>query len=423
MNGLGLSGAPSIYNLAYLKANIEGGEKFNWFYNDSTNDGIGFDPMGSDLRISRPEGDRLTQSRNPYFPHQQLLANKQLRWWWNNQHQAVYDDGDGQGWVPHGSATGWIRRSKSITFAEYGVAACDRAPNQPNAFYDPKSTESFTPYWSIWEPQSGGSFKPRQDEAIQLLFLQAIYEYWLMDGNNAVSSTGLKMIEPSFMSVWNWDARPFPIFPIRADVWGDAGNWRAGQWLNGKGPYLNPPSQDEPPPPASLPMFPSLSGQGWSLHYHPLFATDIAAHVSGHESRVSKMALPIWRIELRFDILRMDAPYEDLQSIMAFYGEMQGQDGIFSFPVPDILNAGPFMACRFEDDQEDIEEFMQRLFTLQSLKLTSIKGEGTPSMVILLLAGFNTDCGFASESASENDDLGSASDVQTLFIDLGLASA
>ena len=34
MNGLGLSGAPTIYSLPYLKANIEGGEKFNWYYND-----------------------------------------------------------------------------------------------------------------------------------------------------------------------------------------------------------------------------------------------------------------------------------------------------------------------------------------------------------------------------------------------------
>ena len=36
MNGLGLSGQPTVYSKDYLKANIEGGEKFNWFYDDST---------------------------------------------------------------------------------------------------------------------------------------------------------------------------------------------------------------------------------------------------------------------------------------------------------------------------------------------------------------------------------------------------
>ncbi|MGD1038474.1 MAG: glycoside hydrolase TIM-barrel-like domain-containing protein, partial [Roseiarcus sp.] len=115
MNGLGLSGAPSIYSSPYLKANIEGGEKFNWFYDDGNNDGRGLDPNGSDLMVSLPEGDRLAQARNPYYPNQQLLANKQLRWWWNNPHQAIYDDGDGNGWAPHGPATEWTPQSKSIS--------------------------------------------------------------------------------------------------------------------------------------------------------------------------------------------------------------------------------------------------------------------------------------------------------------------
>ncbi len=51
MNGLGQSGAPTIYSLPYLKANIEGGEKFNWYYNDGANDGRGLDPNGSDLVV------------------------------------------------------------------------------------------------------------------------------------------------------------------------------------------------------------------------------------------------------------------------------------------------------------------------------------------------------------------------------------
>ncbi len=140
MSGLGLAGAPTIYSLPYLKANIEGGEKFNWYYSDGNNDGPGRDPNGSDLMVSLPEGDRLAQARSPYFANQQLLANKQLRWWWNNPHQAIYDDGDGTGWSPHGPATEWKPQSKSICFLEYGFPACDKATNQPNVFFDPKSS-------------------------------------------------------------------------------------------------------------------------------------------------------------------------------------------------------------------------------------------------------------------------------------------
>ena len=47
MNGLGLSGPPTLYSLAYLKGNIEGGEKFNWWYADG------------DQRRPRPRSERL----------------------------------------------------------------------------------------------------------------------------------------------------------------------------------------------------------------------------------------------------------------------------------------------------------------------------------------------------------------------------
>jgi hypothetical protein len=33
---------------------------------------------------------------------------------------------------------------------------------------------------------------------------------------------------------WCWDARPFPFFPARADIWGDAPNYQYGHWLNGR---------------------------------------------------------------------------------------------------------------------------------------------------------------------------------------------
>ncbi|MGH6864311.1 MAG: baseplate megatron protein TIM-barrel domain-containing protein, partial [Methylocella sp.] len=62
MSNLGLAGQATINSIPYLKANIEGGEKFNWFYFDSTNDGFGLDPLGSGQYVSRPEGDRVAQT-------------------------------------------------------------------------------------------------------------------------------------------------------------------------------------------------------------------------------------------------------------------------------------------------------------------------------------------------------------------------
>ena len=124
------------------------------------------------LQVSLPEGDRLSQARNQYFPQQEILANKQLRWWWNNDHQAIYDNGDGTGFSPHGPTTEWTPNSKSIITLEYGFAACDKSTNQPNVFFDPKSTESFTAYWSIWDPANELGYLPRRDDTIQALALR-----------------------------------------------------------------------------------------------------------------------------------------------------------------------------------------------------------------------------------------------------------
>ncbi len=102
--------------------------------------------------------------------------------------------------------------------------------------------------------------------------------------------------------------------------------------------------------------------------------TGIAAHVSGRESRAAKVSVPVWEIELAYDLLRMDAPHVDLQNLIAFYAEMQGRDGAFLFAADTALGLGAPLLCRFADDQEDLEEFMNRLFTLQGLKLRSVKG-------------------------------------------------
>ena len=336
-SGLGLTGAPTIWSIPYLKANIEGGQYFNWFYNDGNNDGIGPDPNGSDLQVSLCEGDRLAQTRNPYYPDQQLLANKQLRWWWNNPHYAVYDTGDG--WTPQGPQTEWRPQSKSLCFVEYGFPAVDKGTNQPNVFYDPASVESFTPFWSAWAPAAGGGYRPQRDDTIALLALQAVYEYWNDDGNNETSSAGVAMLQFAFCCVWNWDARPFPTFPALSSEWGDAGNWPFGEWLAGRGP-ATPPAQPSPPPsPGSYATFPTLATLGWSTHISPRFGTDVVALVSGRSTRRSRYAAALYDFELTYELLRSAAAYEELQAIAGFFGQMQGRQSLFWLAPPGLANA------------------------------------------------------------------------------------
>ena len=332
--GLGLLGTPALLTKAYIKANIEGGEKYDWFYADSTNDGPGADPAGSALVVSRPQGDRLAQTRSAYAPGQELLANKMLRWWWHNPHHAIYDSGDGRGWVAQGPATAWTPIAKSICFTEYGVPSCDRGTNQPNVFYDPRSSESFTAFWSAWDPAFGGGVEPRRDTDLQLLALQAFYEYWFVDGHNEVSAAGLPMIEPTFTSVWNWDARPFPAFPARDDVWGDAGNWRAGQWLNGKAPTFALPQEDSAPPPASYPVFPTLAGQAATMTLRPRFIGAATVHVSGRAARISRADQPLWDVELAFDLLRMTQNAPEMQTLLAFFDACRGRAQTLLVPSP-----------------------------------------------------------------------------------------
>ena len=336
-NGLGLSGTPSIHNKAYLKANIEGGEKFNWVYFDPNNLGRGLDPNGSAMEVSLPEGDRLTQTRSQYYAGQEILGNKQLRWWWNNTHQVLYDDGLGAGEIPRGPVTEWIAHSKSIVFTEYGFPAADKSTNQPNVFFGQDSSLSGSAFWSIWDSADGGGFVPRRDQNLSLLALQAIYEYWFIDGHNVTSP--MNMIEPTFCSIWNWDARPFPAFPNLTGVWSDGINWQAGNWLNGKGPFLTPPIPDQP---GAIPLpftFPPLPGLTWSIHKKPSYSTRVASHVSGREVRSPFYAVTLYEFELTIEGLDSAGSFpglgvNSLQALMGLYMQCQGQFGTFLYVDP-----------------------------------------------------------------------------------------
>jgi hypothetical protein len=88
------------------------------------------------------------------------------------------------------------------------------------------------------------------------------------------------------------------------------------------------------------PSFPTLAGQGWSVHKKPLFSTVVASHVSGREVRDALYQNPIWQFELAFDALSSDAAShpgagaQSLQTLMGFYMQCQGQYGTFLYTDP-----------------------------------------------------------------------------------------
>ena len=363
-------GPPSRYSKSYLKANIETGQYFSWFYADGTNRGLGPDPAGSAQQVSLPEGDRLAQARTPYAAGQQILAPKQLRWWWGNPHRACYDAGDGAGTVPRGAPSRWVAQMKSITSAEYGFPSVDRCTNQPNVFYDPRSSESFTPYWSAWDAVPGDAWRPRRDDALAALARECVVEYWTLDGNNTTSAGGVPMIQTAFLCAWNWDARPFPAFPTLPG-WGDGPNWASGTWIEGKGPAVAPAGADLPPGASPLPAFPTLAGQGWTAVWRPTFATGVAPHVSGRETRAGRAAAALWAAELSFDVL---SP-ADLATLAGFYAARRGDALPFTVPVPAELGLGATLPCRFAEDQLDAEAFAAMLAAMRSLRLVAVKGQ------------------------------------------------
>jgi len=139
--------------------------------------------------------------------------------WWSNPHY------DRPGGVESGTPAAWAPQSKPIWFTELGCPAIDRGTNQPNVFFDPKSSESFTPHF----------LRGWRDDAIQRAYLGATYLWWGTPANNPTSIVyGGRMVHVPKCAAWTWDARPYPFFPALTDVWTDGANWRFGHWLTGR---------------------------------------------------------------------------------------------------------------------------------------------------------------------------------------------
>ena len=193
----------SINNLDYLKANILGGEGYDWYYHA---------PEAEAIQLRTPITDG--EHGEPWVWRIKDLPN----WWGRTHHERI-------GGVRSEAPTAWAPGSKPIRFTELGCAAVDKGTNQPNKFLDPKSSESALPKYS----------NGRRDDFIQMQYLRAMHDFWSDPANNITDpETGVQMIDMDRAHVWAWDARPYPFFPGNTDLWSDGGNYARGHWLNGR---------------------------------------------------------------------------------------------------------------------------------------------------------------------------------------------
>lgn len=199
--------ADSIYDLAYLAGNLRGGDAYDWFYVD--------------------DAARATQTRTPIsdgLSKPWVFRVKDVWNWWSNAHY------ERVGGSELGSPTGWAPQGKPVWLTEIGCAAVDKGANQPSVFPDPKSAESGLPYFSTG----------KRDDLIQRRMLEAALQTFdpahgaTLAGNPVSSVYGGRMLEPSAIHLWTWDARPYPLFPAALDVWSDGPNWETGHWLTGR---------------------------------------------------------------------------------------------------------------------------------------------------------------------------------------------
>ncbi len=175
---------------AYIAANLAGGEAYDWFYAN--------------------QADRDAQIRTPITDtahgEDWVFRQKDLENWWSNAHHPR------PGGVRAGASTDWVPASKPVRLSEIGFPAVDKGTNSPNLFYDPKSAESALP------PYSNGA----RDDVLQRRALESALTFW----------RDRPFVEAAL--VWAWDARPWPDFPSRSEVWSDGPNWAFGHWLNGR---------------------------------------------------------------------------------------------------------------------------------------------------------------------------------------------
>jgi Gene Transfer Agent (GTA)-like protein/putative tail protein len=175
---------------------VTAGEGYDWYY--------------------ASDADRVARIRTPIVDgvagKDWVYRVKDIRGWWQNLHY------DRTGGVEAAEPTAWVPASKPVWLTEIGCPAVDKGATEPYRFPDPRSVEGGLPRFSTGA----------RDDAVQRAFLSAHIDHWTGPANADA------MVDASRVFAWTWDARPYPTFPSRADLWSDFDNWRTGHWLNGR---------------------------------------------------------------------------------------------------------------------------------------------------------------------------------------------
>ena len=199
----------AITDYEYLMGNVRGGEGYDWYY--------------------ASWADRLAQVRSPIsdggYGKPWIYRYKDIWGWWSNTHF------NRLGGVESASPTSWVPKSKPIWFTELGCPSVNKGSNQPNVFYDPKSSESALPTFS-----TGAC-----DTLIQRRYLNAMLRFFnpsdpdfTEDRNPESPLYSGRMIDLTRVMIYSWDARPYPCFPQYTSIWSDGPNWIYGHWVDGK---------------------------------------------------------------------------------------------------------------------------------------------------------------------------------------------
>jgi hypothetical protein len=195
--------ADAIHERGYLEANLNGGEGFDFYYMDHS---------AREAQTRTPITDGLGK---PW-----MFRQKDLWSFWSQPHY------ERVGGAELSSPTAWVPQSKPIWLTETGCPAVDKGANQPSVFPDPKSSSGGYPHFS----------NGRRDDLIQRRYLEAVLNVFGADSGLNPQSLLYdgRMVDPSGIHLWTWDARPYPVFPQVTDVWSDGANWETGHWLTGR---------------------------------------------------------------------------------------------------------------------------------------------------------------------------------------------
>jgi hypothetical protein len=199
--------AGAVTDREYLTGNLDGGEGYDWSYADA------------EARAAQSRTDITDGLGKPW-----TFRQKDIWSFWANEHR------ERVGGEELATPTAWTPQSKPVWLTEVGCPAVDKGSNQPNVFPDPKSSEGAFPHFS----------NGRRDDLIQRRYLECVVSafdpaFGADETLNPVSSVyDGRMVDPSGLHLWTWDARPYPHFPAATDVWSDGPNWETGHWLTGR---------------------------------------------------------------------------------------------------------------------------------------------------------------------------------------------